>query len=157
MKIRILSSALFTLALAACGGKAEPVKTPGDEPIAAATAEPTAAPVDTAPPAATAPAPTATATAPAEPATPMAMVLAADAAMGKKLYEEQHCDGCHGTPEKAPKKFPNLFKLTWDDKRVGGGFDLIKKGKAPMPSYTGKLDDKQIAAILAFVKANPAK
>ena len=156
MKIRFLSSALFTLALAACGGKAEPVKTAGDDAAAAVTAEPTAAPVDTAKPADTAvPAPTATAS--AAPATPMAMVAAADAAIGKGLYEEQKCNTCHGTSDKAPKKFPNLFKITWDEKHVNEAFEIIKKGKAPMPSYTGKLDDKQIAAIVAFVKANPAK
>lgn len=86
------------------------------------------------------------------PATPSAMVASADAANGGKLFEQEHCSGCHGTKAKPPGKFPNLFKLDWSDKRIEGAFGIVKKGKSPMPGYGDKLDDKAIADIVAFLK-----
>jgi mono/diheme cytochrome c family protein len=83
------------------------------------------------------------------------MVAAGDTARGAKLYDENHCAGCHGTPEKPPKKFPNLFKVDFAaDKEIAEAFELIKKGKTPMPGFDDKLDDKAIADIVAYLKAN---
>lgn len=86
--------------------------------------------------------------------TPSQLVASGDAANGAKLFESEHCNGCHGTKAKGPTngKFPNLFKLTWDDKEITKSFEVIKKGKIPMPAYGDKLQDKQIGDILAFIK-----
>ncbi|MBL8743607.1 MAG: cytochrome c, partial [Myxococcales bacterium] len=70
----------------------------------------------------------------------------------EKLFDQEHCNGCHGTKAKPPGKFPNLFKMKWNDKEYEEAFALIKKGKSPMPGYADKLNDKQIADIIAFVK-----
>jgi mono/diheme cytochrome c family protein len=94
-------------------------------------------------------APTATTSAPV---TQASMVAAGDAANGEKLFEQQHCNGCHGTKAKPPGKFPNLFKIKWNDHEYEEAFAMIKKGKTPMPAYGEKLNDKQIADIIAFVK-----
>ncbi len=159
-RLLLVSSLLAGLAIA-CGGNkpttdnpeggiptAEPTAAPTADPTAAPTADPTAAPTA---------APTASATASA-PMTPVAMVAAGNADNGKKLYEEQKCNGCHGTTAKPPAKFPNPFKMKWDDeKTITKSMDVIKAGKAPMPAYKDKLDDKQIADVLAYFKANPAK
>jgi mono/diheme cytochrome c family protein len=83
------------------------------------------------------------------------MVAAGDTSRGAKLYDENHCAGCHGTPEKPGKKFPNLFKEEWTaDKEIAEAFELIKKGKTPMPGFEDKLDDKAIADIVAYLRAN---
>lgn len=86
------------------------------------------------------------------PVTQAAMVAAGDAAAGEKLFDQEHCNGCHGTKAKPPAKFPNLFKIKWNDHEYEEAFALIKKGKSPMPGYADKLNDKQIADIIAFVK-----
>lgn len=87
------------------------------------------------------------------PQTPAQLVSAGDADAGGKLFTQEHCDGCHGTKEKGPAgKFPNLYKMKWDDKQVDKAFTTIKKGKAPMPPYGDKLQDKQIGDIIAWVK-----
>lgn len=89
------------------------------------------------------------------PQTQAQMVAAGDTTRGAKLYDENHCAGCHGTPEKPGKKFPNLFKEDWSaDKEIAEAFELIKKGKTPMPGFEDKLDDKAIADIVAYLKAN---
>ncbi len=82
-----------------------------------------------------------------------ALVAAGDASRGQKLFEAEHCNGCHGTKEKPPAKFPNLFKISWDDAELAEGFETIKKGDSPMPAYGDKLDDKQIADLLAYFKS----
>ncbi|MFO0551126.1 MAG: cytochrome c [Polyangiaceae bacterium] len=83
--------------------------------------------------------------------TPSQRVAQGNADNGKKLFESEHCTNCHGTREKPPQKYPNLFKLSWDDSRLEEGFTIVKQGKQPMPDYGDKLDDSQIADILAFV------
>ena len=80
------------------------------------------------------------------------MVAAGDAAAGEKLFDQEHCNGCHGTKAKPPAKFPNLFKIKWNDHEYEEAFAIVKKGKSPMPGYGDKLNDKQIADIIAFVK-----
>src|SRR5688500_5410404 len=44
-----------------------------------------------------------------EPLTPVALVSAADVARGEKLFDENHCKGCHGTRAEPGKKFTNVF------------------------------------------------
>lgn len=97
-------------------------------------------------------APTATGGGTSAPVTLAALVGAGDAAAGEKLFEQENCNGCHGTKAKPPAKFPNLFKIKWNDKEYEEAFALVKKGKSPMPGYGDKLNDKQIADIIAFVK-----
>jgi len=84
------------------------------------------------------------------PQTLAAMVAAGNADSGAKLYEENHCKGCHGTPEKPGKKFPNVFKVEWTDKKLEEAFAIVKKGKSPMPGFGDKLDDKAIADLVAY-------
>ncbi|HTJ80069.1 MAG TPA: c-type cytochrome [Polyangiaceae bacterium] len=163
MKRLILVSTLL-VGLAACGGSkpktestdgmtdatAMPTAVETAMPTAEPTAEPTAMPTASSAPSAM---PTNT-----PPAGPAATVAAADATKGQKLYEDNKCNGCHGTKDKPGAKAPNLFKMKWDDDAgITKAMDLIKKGKSPMPSYKDKLDDKQIADVLAYFKANPAK
>lgn len=85
--------------------------------------------------------------------TPAQLVAAGDAANGAKLYEENHCKGCHGTAEKPGKKFPNVFKADYTDKKIEDAFAIIKKGKSPMPGFGDKLDDKAIADLVAYFKS----
>jgi mono/diheme cytochrome c family protein len=86
--------------------------------------------------------------------TPQQLVASGDTAAGAKLFEQEHCNGCHGTKAKGPSgKFPNLFKMKWDDKMVDHAFATVKAGKAPMPPYKDKLTDKQIGDIVAWVKS----
>lgn len=82
-----------------------------------------------------------------------ALVAAGDPSRGKKLFEDEHCSGCHGTKEKPPAKFPNLFKIDWSADELAEGFETIKKGDSPMPAYGDKLDDKQVADLLAYFKS----
>ncbi len=82
-----------------------------------------------------------------------ALVAAGDASRGKKLFQDEHCNGCHGTKEKPPAKFPNLFKTDWSDSALAAGFETIKKGDSPMPGYGDKLDDKHVADLLAYFKS----
>jgi mono/diheme cytochrome c family protein len=83
-----------------------------------------------------------------------AMVAQGDPGRGGKLYEENHCNGCHGTKEKPAKKFPNVFKVDYSkDDEIDEAFSLIKKGKSPMPGFGDKLDDKAVADIVAYMKA----
>lgn len=90
----------------------------------------------------------------AGPATPQQLVATGDAVNGKTLYETNNCNGCHGSKEKPNAKFPNLYKISWDDKQIDKAFNIVKKGKAPMPAYGDKLDDKKIADIVAFLKTS---
>lgn len=155
MKSLILVSTLL-VGLAACGGSKPNPETSDAMPEATAaatavetampTAEPTTEPMATA-------APTNT-----PPSGPAAMVGAADAAAGEKLFTDNKCSGCHGTSAKPGAKAPNVYKMKWDDDAaVTKAMELIKSGKSPMPAYKDKLDDKQIADVLAYFKANPAK
>lgn len=89
----------------------------------------------------------------AAPQTPAQLVAAAKVDAGAKLYEQEHCNGCHGTKAKPSAKFPNLFKVKWDDAKIEAAFALVKKGKTPMPGYGDKLNDQQIADIVAYLKA----
>jgi mono/diheme cytochrome c family protein len=80
-------------------------------------------------------------------------------ANGEKLFTSEKCSNCHGAKGKAPgsAKTPNLWKVKWDDHEYEEAFETVKKGKTPMPAYADKLQDKQIADIVAFLKANPMK
>ncbi len=154
---------LFALALSACGGATPvdagatpPLDTPstttgGGEPAppTTPTAEQPAASASAEP----GPLPSASVEPPAPGAkTPAELVAAADATRGEKLYEEVKCKGCHGTSAKPSTKFPKLFGLSWDDKRLQRAFRVIKKGESPMPGFEGKLDDAQIADIVRFLQ-----
>jgi mono/diheme cytochrome c family protein len=81
------------------------------------------------------------------------LVEAADATRGKKLYEEEHCGGCHGTQSKPPAKFPNLFTSDWSSAKLEEGFNTIKNGESPMPAYGDKLSDNQIADLLRYFRS----
>ena len=81
------------------------------------------------------------------------LVEAADGARGKKLYEEEHCGGCHGTQAKPPAKFPNLFATDWTSSELEEGFNTIKNGDSPMPAYGDKLSDNQVADLLRYFRA----
>lgn len=157
------STLLFALALSACGG-ATPVDGGGTSPLDApststGSGEPTptvtATGATAAPSASADPGPVPSATAqPTEPGakSPAELVAAADGARGEKLYEEMKCKGCHGSSAKPSTKFPKLFGLSWEQKRLDRAFRVIKKGESPMPGFEGKLDDAQIADIVRFLQ-----
>jgi mono/diheme cytochrome c family protein len=95
----------------------------------------------------------ATSTAPKPSGEESKLVASADAGRGKTLYEEEHCAGCHGTKDKPSSKFPNLFKIDWDDEEIAEAFETIRNGDSPMPAYGDKLDEKAIADIIAFLRS----
>ena len=154
---RLMIAAALASVVTACsssqGGPTGPDPAPTGDPVA--TSEPTEIPTQapTVEPAPTGtPVPTATATAVAPP-TKAALVASADVARGKSLWEENHCGGCHGTAAKPSAKFPNVFAGAWADERIDKAFNLVKKGKSPMPGFGDKLEDKHIADLVAFMKS----
>jgi mono/diheme cytochrome c family protein len=157
------STLVFAFALTACGG-ATPVDAGGTPPLDVPSTttgggEPTSPAIATAegptPPPNPDPGPAPSATVqPAVPGnkSPAELVAAADGTRGEKLYEEMKCKGCHGTSAKPSTKFPKLFGLSWEEKRLERAFRVIKKGESPMPGFEGKLDDAQIADIMRFLQ-----
>lgn len=130
---------LSLILLAACS----PTK-PADDPNGSTSPKSTGEPTASGAPTSTAPKPSGEET---------KLVASADPTRGKKLYEEEHCSGCHGTREKPSTKFPNLFKIAWDDEEIAEAFEMIRDGDSPMPAYGDKLDGKAIADIISFLRS----
>lgn len=78
------------------------------------------------------------------------MVRSGDSAAGEKLFADNNCTGCHGNKKK-PGKSKNVFAVKWTDEEFEEGAQTIKKGDPPMPGFGDKLNDKQIADILAYI------
>lgn len=85
---------------------------------------------------------------------------AADLANAKKVFGEK-CAKCHGDTgkgdgpkakilKKKPKDYTDKAEMAkFTDAKLKEG---IVEGKKPMPSYKGKLDDKTIDDLVAYVR-----
>ena len=85
---------------------------------------------------------------------------AADLANAKKVYDEK-CAKCHGdtgkgdgpkakTLKKKPRDYTNTAEMAkFTDAKLKEG---IVEGKKPMPSYKGKVDDKTIDDLVAYIR-----
>jgi len=72
------------------------------------------------------------------------------------LYVAQKCAGCHGPDGKGKVKgVPDFTDAAWQKKESDNELiSQIKKGAPPkMPSYKGKLNDAEIKALVAYVRA----
>ena len=76
-----------------------------------------------------------------------------DAAAGKEIFTSQGCGGCHTFEEAGTNGAvgPNLdeAKPSFDE-----AFKQVQNGGGGMPAFGGKLSEKQIADVAAFV-SNP--
>ena len=76
-----------------------------------------------------------------------------DAAAGEQVFASAGCGGCH-TLEAAGSSGnvgPNLDDAKPDAALV---VERVTKGKPPMPSFAGQLDEQQIEDVAAFVVAS---
>ena len=85
---------------------------------------------------------------------------AADLAAAKKTFEEK-CAKCHGDTgkgdgpkakilKKKPKDYTDKAEMAkFTDAKLKEG---IVEGEKPMPSYKGKLDDKTIDDLIAYIR-----
>jgi mono/diheme cytochrome c family protein len=79
-------------------------------------------------------------------------------AQGQHLYEV-HCAHCHRDNDLALKKVPPDLHGVFDHPALPSGAPttdaevrrVILAGKGMMPSFTGRFDDTQMAAILAYL------
>lgn len=72
------------------------------------------------------------------------------------LYVAQKCLGCHGPDGKGKVKgVPDFTDAAWQKKESDADLiSQIKKGAPPkMPSYKDKLNDAEIKALVAYVRA----
>jgi cbb3-type cytochrome c oxidase subunit III len=72
------------------------------------------------------------------------------------LYVAQKCIGCHGPDGKGKVKgVPDFTDAAWQKKESDADLiSQIKKGAPPkMPSYKDKLNDAEIKALVAYVRA----
>ena len=76
-----------------------------------------------------------------------------DAAAGKEIFTSQGCGGCHAFQEAGTNGAagPNLdeAKPSFEE-----AFKQVQNGGGDMPAFGGKLSEKQIADVAAFV-SNP--
>lgn len=86
---------------------------------------------------------------------------AADLANGKKVYADK-CARCHGASGKGDgPKADTLEKkpVDYTDKKKMSEFTdgqlkkVVLDGKQPMPSYKGKMSDKDLEDVTAYIRA----
>lgn len=80
--------------------------------------------------------------------------VSARAQDGKAVYEKNKCSMCHGKQGEG-KAGPKLVKTKLDEKalkKVIVDGKKAKKGVA-MPSYKGKINDKELGALAKFLKS----
>jgi mono/diheme cytochrome c family protein len=86
--------------------------------------------------------------------------MAADLASGKKVYADK-CVRCHGVGGKGDgPKAETLEKKPMDytDKKRMGEFTdaqlkkVVLDGKQPMPGYQGKMSDKELEDVIAYIR-----
>jgi len=87
-------------------------------------------------------------------------VLATDMAAAKKVYEDR-CAKCHGLTGKGDGPKAKMLKKKprdYTDKAKMGELtdaklkEEILNGKKPMPAFKGKLDEKTIDELIAYVR-----
>lgn len=80
--------------------------------------------------------------------------VSARAQDGKAVYEKNKCSICHGKNGEG-KMGPKLAKTKLDEKALKKVIVDGKKAKkgASMPSYKGKIKDKELDALVTFIKS----
>ncbi len=79
-----------------------------------------------------------------------------DASKGEAIYASAGCGGCHTL--KAAGSSGNVGPNLDDAKpSVELAYDRVKNGKGVMPSFSGQLDDQQLADVAAYVSENAGK
>jgi len=81
---------------------------------------------------------------------------AGDAAAGKQVFDTAGCKGCHTLSDAnaTGQVGPNLDDAKPDHDLV---VDRVTNGKGAMPSFKGKLSDKQIQDVAAYVSSVAGK
>lgn len=72
------------------------------------------------------------------------------------IYDAQKCGICHGPDGKGKVKgTPDFSDAAWQTKTTDAEMiNQIKKGKVPqMPAYESKLNDAEITALVAYIRA----
>jgi mono/diheme cytochrome c family protein len=70
---------------------------------------------------------------------------------GETVYNN-YCAVCHGDRLVSTGQFPNLRRLTADDR---GKFDTtVRNGRNQMPPWKDVLSDAEIAQLWAYIRAN---
>jgi mono/diheme cytochrome c family protein len=70
---------------------------------------------------------------------------------GENVYNT-NCAICHGDQLKSSGQFPNLRRLTANDRER---FDTtVRNGRNQMPPWKGALTDEEIDQIWAYIRAN---
>jgi mono/diheme cytochrome c family protein len=70
---------------------------------------------------------------------------------GENVYNT-NCAICHGDQLKSSGQFPNLRRLTANDRER---FDTtVRNGRNQMPPWKGVLSDEEIDQIWAYIRAN---
>ena len=79
-------------------------------------------------------------------------VYAADSIKGEKIYQ-QHCSNCHGSNGVSNmsgvadfSRGEGLFKSDIDLLR------LLQRGRGMMPAYQGRLSDKEMLDVIAYMR-----
>jgi len=82
-----------------------------------------------------------------------ASAQAADGSDAKRLFAA-NCSWCHQDFGMRQGDGPKLAGTSKTEEQV---IERIKHGKTPMPSFEGKLSEKDIKALAQYIKALPAK
>ena len=76
----------------------------------------------------------------------------ADSAEAKRLFAA-NCSWCHQDYGMRQGDGPKLAGTSKSEEQV---IEQIKRGKSPMPSFEGKLSEKEIKTLAHYIKALPA-
>ena len=88
-------------------------------------------------------------------------VAAPDLVNGKKVYADK-CARCHGVSGKGDGPMAETLEkkpIDYTDKTKMGGFtdaqlkQVVLDGKQPMPGYKGKMSDKELEDVVAYIRA----
>lgn len=72
-------------------------------------------------------------------------------AMGETVYEEQ-CARCHGSDGEGTSGVPALAGNTTVTGEPAGVIQTVLQGPGTMPSFRGRLNDEEIAAVITYVR-----
>jgi cbb3-type cytochrome c oxidase subunit III len=80
-----------------------------------------------------------------------------DSARGQKVFQ-QYCVGCHGSDGRSQTEMgkkleaADLASEAIHQKSESELLSVVKNGKGKMPAWNDKLDDKEIRAVVAYVR-----
>lgn len=72
-------------------------------------------------------------------------------AMGETVYEEQ-CARCHGSDGEGTSGVPALAGNTTVTGEPVAVIQTVLQGPGTMPSFRGRLNDEEIAAVITYVR-----